>query len=55
MKTAKVWPIQKKGGKQKISNQRPLSILPVFSKNLQILIYNGVVTFLNKHNMIHEA
>jgi hypothetical protein len=55
MKIAKVRPIQKKGGKQEVSNYRPISILPVFSKTLEIVIYKIVVTFLNKHNMISEV
>jgi hypothetical protein len=45
----------KKGGKQEISNYRPISILPVFSTVLKTLIYKRVVTFLNKHNVIPEA
>jgi hypothetical protein len=40
---------------QEVSNYRPVSILPAFSKILEILIYNRVVTFLNKHNMIYET
>jgi hypothetical protein len=55
MKIAKVWPIYRKGGKQEISNYRPISILPVSSKILETLIYKRVVTFLNNHNVISEA
>jgi hypothetical protein len=36
-------------------SERPISILPVFLKILEILIYKRVVTFLNKHNMVSEA
>jgi hypothetical protein len=54
MKNAEILPVHKKGKKQ-ISNYRPISVLPVFSKILEILIYKRVVTFLNKHNMKSEA
>jgi retron-type reverse transcriptase len=55
MKIAKVRPLHKKGGKQEISNYKPVSILPVFSKVLEILIYKTIVTFSNKHSVISEA
>jgi hypothetical protein len=55
MKIAKARSIYKKGGKQEISNYRPISILPVFSKILEILVCKRVVTFLNKHNMISDS
>jgi hypothetical protein len=55
VKIAKVWSIYKKGGKQEISNYRPISILAVFPKILETLIYKRAVTFLNKHNLVSEA
>jgi hypothetical protein len=55
MKIAKVRPIHKKGWKQEISNCRPISVLTAFSKILETLIYNRVMSFLNKHNLISEA
>jgi potassium voltage-gated channel Eag-related subfamily H protein 8 len=54
MKIAKVWPIHKKGWKQEIFNYSPISVLPTFSEILEMLIYNRVVSFLNKHNLISE-
>jgi hypothetical protein len=39
MKIAKVQRIHKKEGRQEISNYRQISILQVFSKMLEILIY----------------
>jgi hypothetical protein len=55
MKIAKVRPIHKKGQKQEISNYRPISVLPAFSKILEMLIYNRVMSFLKKHNLVSEA
>jgi hypothetical protein len=52
IKIAKVRPIFKKGRKQDVSNYRPISILTVFSKILELIMYNRVVSFLNKHNLI---
>jgi hypothetical protein len=54
MKIAKVRPVHKKGRKQ-ISNYRPISVLPVFFKILEVLIYKRVVTYVNKHIMKSEA
>jgi hypothetical protein len=55
MKIANVRSIYKKEGKQEISNYRHISVLPVFSKINEILIYQRVVIFLNKHDLISEA
>ncbi|PNF39982.1 hypothetical protein B7P43_G15963 [Cryptotermes secundus] len=55
MKIAKVRPIHKRGRIQELSNYRPISLLPVFSKIFETLIYNRVVNFLNKHNLISDA
>jgi hypothetical protein len=55
MKIAKVRPIYKKGLKEEVSNYRPISILPVFSKMFEMLVYNRAVSFLNKYNLISDA
>jgi hypothetical protein len=55
MKVTKVRSIHKKGQQQEISNYRPISVVPTFSKIMEMLIYNRVVSFLNKHNLISEA
>jgi hypothetical protein len=55
MKVAKVRPIFKKGQKQNITNYRPISVLSVFSKILETLMYNRVVNFLNKFKLISNA
>jgi hypothetical protein len=54
MKVAKVKPIYKKGKKADMGNYRPISILPTFSKILEKIVYNRLVCFVNKHNILSE-
>jgi hypothetical protein len=55
MKVAKVRPIYKKGNKHEISNYRPISILPVFSKVFEKLIYNRMMYFLKTDNILSNS
>jgi hypothetical protein len=48
LKIAKVIPIFKKGDKSECCNYRPISLLNVFNKILEKLVYNRVVSFLKK-------
>ena len=48
MKLAKLKPLFKKGDKQDIQNYRPISILSAFSKILEKLMYNRLLSFLKK-------
>lgn len=52
MQVAKVLPIFKKGDKTLISNYRPISILPIFSKGLEKIIFCRLSCFLDKHNLL---
>jgi hypothetical protein len=53
MKIAEVRPLCKQGDKMpKITHQ---SILLVFSKILEKLMYNRLKSYLNKHNILSEA
>jgi hypothetical protein len=52
MKKAKIIPVLKKGDRQDIKNYRPISILSVFSKPLEKLMYNRLLSFLKRHNII---
>ena len=54
MKVAKVIPIYKKGDNLMISNYRPISLLNVFSKVFERLVYNRVINFLNKKNLLYS-
>jgi hypothetical protein len=44
----------KKGDIYSIHNYRPISILFIFSKILEKLMYSRLTIFLNKHNIITE-
>ena len=52
LKIAKVIPVYKKGSKDDLSNYRPISILPFFSKILEKCVYIRVHKFLEKCNII---
>ena len=52
LKIAKVIPILKKDDPHTFKNYRPISLLPCFSKLLERLIYNRLIHFLTKHNVI---
>ena len=52
LKIAKVIPVFKKGAKDNVSNYRPISVLPIFSKILEKCMYNRLFNFLNQFNII---
>lgn len=52
MKIAKVTPIFKSGDKGVISNYRPISVLPCFSKLLERIIYNRLYEYLTKKDLL---
>ena len=54
MKTAKVIPIHKTGDKHILSNYRPISLLPKFSKILEKIFYTRINEFITKHNILYE-
>ena len=54
LKLAKVIPIHKGDRNNIISNYRPVSLLPVFSKILERLMYNRLLSFINKHKLLYD-
>ena len=52
LKIAKVTPIFKAGDAASLGNYRPISVLPVFSKILERIMYNRVYSFLSKNNLL---
>ena len=54
MKLAKVVPLHKSGDTSNISNYRPVSVLPLFSKILERLMYKRLIDFFNKHNILYK-
>lgn len=52
MQVEKVLALFKKGDRTKLSNYRPIFILPIFSKGLKKIIFCRLSRFLHKHNVI---
>ena len=51
-KLAKVTPILKKGDKQLIKNYRPISLLPICGKILEMIIFTKLYAYLHTNNLI---
>ena len=49
IKIACVIPIFKSGDSLLLTNYRPVSVLPVFSKLLEKVVYNRILKYLDKH------
>jgi len=41
--------------KKIVSNYRPISVLPAFSKITERLVYNRLIEFLNKYNILSTS
>ena len=54
MKIAKVIPIFKANDKCLLKNYRPVSLLPAFSKLLEKIMYDKVISFLNSNNILYK-
>ena len=52
-KMARVIPIFKKGSQTSLNNYRPISLLSVFNKLLEKLMYKRIIDFLNKRQLIY--
>ena len=52
MKRAKVIPIFKSGDKEQIKNYRPVSLLPVFSKVLEKVVYSRLYKFITQRALL---
>ena len=55
MKTAKVIPLFKKGDPQDFSNYRPVSLLPQFSKILEKVFNNRLMSFVDSHSILNNG
>ena len=53
-KIAKVIPIFKKENELLCVNYRPISLLPIFSKIIEKVIYNRMFDFLTRNNLIYN-
>ena len=54
LKVAKVIPLHKGDSKHILSNYRPVSVLPFFSKILEKIMYSRLISFINKHNILYK-
>lgn len=54
MKIARVIPLFKAGDRALFTNYRPVSVLPSFSKFLERVIYNRILNYLHKYNILSE-
>lgn len=53
-KCAKVTPIYKSGDKALMDNYRPISVLPVFSKVIERVVYNQIYSYLEDNNLLSK-
>lgn len=54
LKIAKIVPIYKSDDKRIVSNYRPISVLPAFSKILERLVYNRLIDFIDQNNILSD-
>lgn len=54
MKIARITPIYKNGDRCLAENYRPISVLPIFSKVFERVIYTRMVDYLQIQNIIHK-
>jgi len=54
LKLAKVIPVYKKGDRSDPGNYRPISLLSVFDKILEKLMYKRLCSFLQLHNVLYS-
>nr|XP_047124237.1 uncharacterized protein LOC124806962 [Hydra vulgaris] len=54
LKIAKIIPIHKEGDRSNINNYRPISILSVFSKILDRIMFNRVNNYFNYNNLLYN-
>ena len=54
-KLAKVKPSYKKGDRYNIQKYRPISIISVFAKQIERLMFNRLISFLYKNKILADA
>ena len=52
-KKANVIPVHKKDDEQSVNNYRPVSLLPVFWKSFEKLIFNEIYSFLDREKLLN--
>ena len=54
LKIANVIPIFKSGDEMVFTNYRPVSVLPIFSKILERLMYNRLIDYINENKLLYK-
>ena len=54
LKVGKITPIYKKGNAESLENYRPVSILPIFGKIFEKVIYNRLYNFATSQNILYD-
>ena len=54
LKKANTTPVFKSGDQTSFSNYRPISVLPVFAKVLERILFNRLYSFLDSHNILSD-
>ena len=52
-KKSNVIPVHKKNDKQLINNYRPVSLIPIFGKISERIIFNNIYKYLDEHNLLN--
>lgn len=55
LKISRVCPVYKKGPKDKPESYRPVSLVPVLSKIIEIIVYNQVILFLEENEILYSS
>ena len=53
-KKSNIVPVHKKGDKQIINNYRPVSLLPMFGKILERILFNSLFNHIQENNLLCE-
>ena len=54
LKITKIVPIFKSGDKTLVPNYRPISVLGFFSKIFETILYNHLIEFIEKHDLLYK-
>ena len=53
-KKSKIVPVHKKNDQQLVTNYRPISLLPIFGKIFEKIIFNRIYNFLSEKNLLNH-
>ena len=54
LKVAKVIPVFKNGNRNLLNNCRPVSVLSIFSKVLEKIVYDNLISFIQKNTILYR-